>query len=128
LAAYLADLRDFESQLREHKRAVTRELLARFDRTAKWTHHFEGLKIAGQSPAPTEEWDGLELREALLSLVDSGQLTVEAVDAAVEQVISLKVRKQGVAQLRKVGGEVAETINRLCRTSEPERRVSVSRA
>lgn len=128
LGRYLADLREFESVLREHKKMVTRELLGRMDKQASWTQHFAGLKLTGQSPQPGEEWDGAELREALLKLVDEGKLSIEAVDAAVETVVSYNVKKAGVNKLRKVGGVVASTVDGLVRPVERERRVSVSRA
>jgi hypothetical protein len=128
LGRYLADIREFESILRESKRIVSRELLSRFDREASWTHRFDDLKIVGQSPAPSEEWDGAELRQALLEHVDAGRLSIEAVDAAVETIVSYKPRKAGITALRKLGGPIAETVNRLARTAERERRVSVTRA
>jgi hypothetical protein len=86
-----------------------------------------GLKITGQSPAPVEEWDGLELRTALLDLHARDHIELAAVYAAVEAVTTWKVRKAGITALRKLGGEVAETVDRLCQRSERERRVSVSR-
>jgi hypothetical protein len=127
LGRYLADLREFESVLREFKRLVSRELLSRMDREASWTLRADELKIVGQSPAPSEEWDGAELRQALLEHVDAGRLSVEAVDAAVETIISYKTRKAGITALRKLGGPIAETVNGLARTAERERRVTVSR-
>lgn len=128
LARFLTNVRELESVLREHKRMVTRELLTRMDRSASWTMRVEGgLKITGQSPAPAESWDGAELRTALLELVDAGVLAVEAVDAAVETVVSYRPRKAGITALRKLGGDAAAVVERLCVVSEPERRVSVSR-
>lgn len=128
LGRYLADLREFESVLREHKRIVSRELLARMDRAASWTFHAGALKLTGQSPAPVREWDGAELRDALLGLVDEGLITVEAVDAAVETVVSFRPRAAGISALRKLGGRVVEVVDSLCRESERERRISVSRS
>ena len=129
LAGFLLDVREMESMLREAKREVTREILNRCDRQASWTLHLEGgLKVTGQSPSPSEEWDGPALREALLDHVDAGRLSIEAVDAAVETVVSYRVRKSGVAALRKLGGPVADTVNQLCQQTEKERRVSVTRA
>jgi hypothetical protein len=128
LARFLADLRDLESRFREAKGIVTREITARLDRQAKWTLHLPGgLKIRGQSPAPVEEWDGLELRSALLELVDEGVVDIEAVDAAVETVVTYKPLKRGINSLRKLGGRVGAVVEAHRRESEPERRVSVSR-
>jgi hypothetical protein len=128
LGRWLADIRDFEYQLREAKRTVTTEILARLDKNAEWTAHLPGLKIRGDSPQPVEEWDGAQLREALLELVDEGVLAIEAVDAAVETIVSYKPRKAGINKLRKLGGRVAEVVDSLKRASEKDRRVTVSRA
>lgn len=134
LARYLADVRDLEWQLRDTKRHVSKELLRRMDLAASngakgaWTVHAPGgLKITGASPAPVETWNELELREELLRLVDEGLLGAAAVDAAVEPVVTYKVHKSGIRTLRALGGRVAETVNRLCREEEKERRVTVTR-
>ena len=128
LGGYLADVRETESMLREAKRLVTCELVSRFDQAAKWTVHAGGLKLSAPSPAPTEEFDAPALRDALLELVDQGLLSVEAVDAAVETVVSYKARKGGINALRKLGGKVAETTAAHCTETVKERYVSVGRA
>ena len=128
LGRYLADLREFEGRVREYKRAVTDELLARMDRSASWTVHAEGVKLSGASPQPSEEWDGPALREALLDLVDEGVLSIEAVDAAVETVVSYKPRKAGINALRKLGGRAAELVAEHRREVEKQRYITVSRA
>jgi hypothetical protein len=127
LAFYLLDIRELQSELREATKAISREILNRQDRMASWTMRLDGVKVTGQSPQPSEEWDGAELHEALMALVDRDLLSVEAVDAAVETVVTYKPRKAGITALRRLGGEVAATVNRLCRSEEKERRVSVSR-
>jgi hypothetical protein len=126
LGRYLLEVREFEQVLREHKNLVTRELLARLDKDASWTLYEDGLKIVGQSPAPVKEWDGAELRSALLGLVDEGVLSIEAVDAAVETIVTYKPRKAGIGKLRKLGGRVKATVDELARESEPRRSVTVS--
>jgi hypothetical protein len=128
LGRFLADVRELEELMRESKRFVSQELLARMDKQAKWTFHSSGLKLSGDSPAPVEEWNGAELRTALLELVDAGVIAIEAVDAAVETVVSYHPKKAGINQLRKLGGAVAETIDGLARQTERTRRVTVSRA
>ncbi len=128
LAEYLLDVREHESLLREAKNLVQGEVLRRMDFEKKWTLHVPGLKLTGQSPQPVEMWDGLELREALSPLVDAGELSVEAMDAAVETIVSYKVHKRGINALRAGGGEAAEIVERLCNTTEPARRVSIGRS
>lgn len=130
LAGWLVDVRDWEAQARDAKRVVTAEILSRLDRGASWTAHFPdaGIKISGDSPAPVEEWDGAELRTFLLDLVDEGVITVEAVDAAVQTVVTYKPRKAGINALRKLGGRAQEVVDALCRTVERDRRITVTRS
>lgn len=125
LARWLSDMREYRSQLTEIERAVKQEFLARMDRQAAWTIHAGGVKVSGTSPASVEDWDGAELRTALLALVDEGVVDISAVDAAVETVVEYCPRKRGIAQLRKLGGRVAAAVDGLARVSEPERRISV---
>lgn len=128
LGQFLADLREHESMWREAKKLVTRELVARMDKSASWTLHVNGLKLSTQSPAPSEEFNGPELREALLDLVDEGVVTIEAVDAAVETVVTYKPRKAGINALRKLGGRVVDAINAHRTETEKDRYISVGRA
>ena len=126
LAHWLDAVRALEWDIRTNKRIVSQEIHARMDKAATWTLHLPGLKVTGQSPAPEETWSGPELREALYDLVERGLISVEAADAAVETVVTYKPRKAGITALRKLGGEVAETVNRLCQQSERERRIHVT--
>jgi len=129
LGAYLADIREHEQLIREAKQLVTGELLARMDRDGLWTVHTEGgLTLKGGSPAPVVEYDELALRESLLELADQGVITVEAVDRAVEPVVSYKVRAVGVRALAKLGGRVADVIGSHARVVEKRRYVTVERS
>lgn len=102
LAGYLADVRDLESQLREEKAIVNRELLARLDKQAKWTVHASGLSLSAPSPEPAWEWDGAGLHAALTELADQDIISTDAVNAAVEIEHVYKVRKAGVSALWKI--------------------------
>lgn len=128
LGQLLLDIREHESLLRETKNIVQREILKRMTFNARYTEHVGGLKLTGSSPKPEEVWDGATLRAALMDFVDCGTLSIEAVDAAVEQQISWKCRKRGIDSLRSLGGEIAETIEGLKSVQEKDRRVQVSRA
>ncbi len=128
LGNYLLDVREHESLLREAKSIVQGELLRRFDQDRMWTRHVPGLELKGSSPEPVEEYDELALRSALLELVEEGVLTVEAVDRAVEPVVTYKARKAGISALRKGGGRVAEIVDEHARLTEKKRYVTVSRA
>jgi hypothetical protein len=62
LARLLADVKDYESRLREAKSLLSQEVLRRQDRDAKWTTPAGGYVLKGSSPAPQEEFDALALR------------------------------------------------------------------
>lgn len=127
LGAYLADIRDLESRIREEKAIVNRELLARLDKQRKWTLPLgNGLKISAPSDEPGEEWDGAQLHEALCDLADDEVITTDAINAAVEIVVEYKVRKAGLNALRK-NPRIAELIAPFCRQAERPRYVKVMR-
>lgn len=128
LAQFLADARDIDAAVKDAKRAVTDEVLRRADADAAWTIHLPGVKLSMPSPAPVEDWDELELREALLTLADEGVISVEAVDRAVEPVVTYKIRAAGVKALRKLGGRVAEAIDSRARETQRTRYVKVERS
>lgn len=128
LANVLDALTDYEFQLAEVRSTIGREMVYRMDRAAKWTLHAGPYKLTSSSPSPTEDWDGAALHSALSVLVDDGKLSIEALDAAVETVISYKPRKAGINALRKLGGEVRIAVDALKReTPKGERRVRVER-
>jgi hypothetical protein len=127
LARLLADVKDYQSRLNEAKSLLSQEVLRRQDQAAKWTTPAGGYVLKGSSPAPQEEFDALALREDLLGLVDEGALGIEAVDAAVETIVTYKARKAGVNALRKLGGVVAQIVDRHARPIEKARYVSIVR-
>lgn len=127
LGTYLADVREFESLLKEAKGVVGRELLERMRKQACWTIHAGGLKLSAPASDTEEQFDGAALREALLELVDRGELAIEAVDAAVEVVTDYKVKRAGVNALRK--RDDTRTIVDAYATEVPKQRyVKVERA
>lgn len=134
LGRYLAAAREHKACVQEAINAVSREILRRQDQAAAagesspWTTRIGGgLKLVGSSPAAIEEWDGADLKAQLLTLVDEGLLSPAAVDAAVETIVTFKVKKTGVNALRKLGGRVKELIDQLATEREPDRRITVSR-
>lgn len=128
LVQFLDDLAQFEKELDSTRRTVNRELVARLDRSAKWTRHVGPYTLSAASPSPTEDWDGAALHEALAPFVDRGELSVEALDAAVETVVSYKPKKAGINALRKLGGDVKTTVDGLKREKEKgDRRVRIER-
>lgn len=128
LGGYLADIREHESLLREGKNLVGGELVRRMDEGACWTLHTGGLKLSAPSPAPAIEYDELALRESLLQLADEGVISVEAVDRAVEPVVTYRARKSGINALQKLGGRVAAVIDAHANEVSKTRYVKVERA
>lgn len=127
LARFLADVRDYESRLKEAKAIVSREALRRMDAGASWTLRAGDYTLKGSSPAPSEEWDEIALLSDLHQLVDEGVITEDAAGAAVETVITYKVRKAGINALRKLPG-VAQIVDRHSQPVEKTRYVSVGRS
>lgn len=127
LARFLDDIKDYRSRLQEAQSLVSREVLRRQDQAASWTTRAGGFVLKGASPAPSEEFDALALRSELLGLVDEGALSIEAVDAAVETIITYKPQKSGINALRKLGGVVAQIVDRHAQPVEKPRYVSISR-
>lgn len=128
LAKLLDAVKDYQSRLQELRSLVSQEVLRRQDQAASWTTKAGEYVLKGSSPAPVEEFDSLALRSELLGLVDEGALSIEAVDAAVETIVTYKARKAGVNSLRKLGGVVAQVVDRHATPIEKTRYVSVSRA
>ena len=129
LARLLEDVKEYEWRLRNVKRAVSDEALRRMDRTASWTLHAgEGFTLKGASPAPVEQFDVVALRTDLAQLVADGLISDEAMNNAVEEIVDYKARKRGIDALRKLGGIVAETVNRHASNVEKQRYVSVERS
>jgi hypothetical protein len=127
LAAFLENVRDVESSFREQKRAVTVEILARMDREARWTGRVGDYEIHGDGPTPQVEYDAEALHQALGEFVDAGIITEHAREEAVERVQIFKARARGIKALQKLGGGIAEAINRHARDADRDRRVSVKR-
>jgi len=130
--ATLANLRDMirdaEDEQRQAKRQIDGEVLARMDRNASWTLKVPGFELSAPSPAEKSEFDAPALHADLMAFVDDGLLSVEAVDAAVEQVLTYKPRVRGIEALRKRGGAIAEVIAKHEQKIEPTRRVTIKRS
>jgi hypothetical protein len=138
-AVELADgtdaLADMHDQLKEARSIIDEarnllgdELVARMDRRGRWSLTHDGLTVSAPSPRPPIEYDAQALHTALIELAVSGTIDHGAVDDAVELEWTCKVKKRGVDALRKLGGAVAEAIDRCQVEAEAKpRRVSVKR-
>lgn len=128
LARALADMRDLETAWRDVKTTVTAELLSRLDRNGAWTQRLDaGFTIKAPSPEPVEEFDAAALHDALSQLVDEGVITVDAMDRAIETIVTYKPRVAGLKALRKLGGRVADTIAAHSHLAERRRYITVTR-
>lgn len=125
LAAWIDELREYESRSKEIRERIGAELVRRMDQSAKWTIHANGFKVTAPSPAPKVQWDAEALRPVLLELVFEGLISEEASDAALEVVLSYKAKPAGLNALLKLGGPVAERLSECRSEVEPVRRVSV---
>jgi hypothetical protein len=125
LAQSISDLRDLKRAIDTALRELQNEVLLRMDSRAKWTARLGDLEVKGQGPGAVE-YDALQLRRRLVALRDEGVIEPEAVDEAVERVVSWKVHARGVNALRKLGGDVLAAIDECSRPSEKPRTVSVS--
>ncbi len=138
-AVELADgtdaLADMHDQLKEARSIIDEarnllgdELVARMDRRGKWSLTHDGLTVSAPSPKPPIEYDGQALLCELSDLAEQGAIDTDAADDAVEMEYTYKVKRRGVDALRKLGGAVAEAIDRCQVEAEAKpRRVSVKR-
>lgn len=128
LARCLEEVKALESELREYKAEVGRELLVRMDANASWTVKVAGgLRLESESPGLLE-YDAEALHAELLALIEAEKITRKAANEALGLTVEKKVKKRGVKALEKLGGEVAEAIARTA-SKKPAgaRRVSVKR-
>jgi hypothetical protein len=127
IADFLVNVRELESQLREQKNLAQREILARMDREAAWTARVGDWVLTAPSPNPRIVYDAETLEAVLAELVESDLIAPNAASAAVERVVVLKVHKNAVNKLLKLGGAVKARIDALAVEEAPERKVSVKR-
>lgn len=126
LARWLTEARELDERMREEKRRVVQELLARMDRDAQYTVRAGDMEIKGDGPAPPTEYDAEPLRRELEEFVDAEVISQDALDRAVEIVHVYKPRANGLKALVRQGGQLAEIVERHGRPKENhERRVSV---
>ena len=117
-------MRELERQAKEIRDTLGEELVRRMDAKAKWTLNLDGYKVSAPSPAPKVEWDVTALRSTLAALRDQG-IDEDALDAAMDVVVTYKPRTAGLNALKKLGGLVAEQIEACAVEVEPVRRVTV---
>lgn len=127
LAAWLYEIRDVESRLKEVKGELTREFYHRLDKAAKWSRLVGEYEVKGESPEPVTAYDGNQLWDVLSTFVEDGLLSQEALETAVEQVISYKPKLAGVKAARKVDPQIAEAIDACSYEVEKRRYITIKR-
>jgi hypothetical protein len=101
IAVWIDRISELQSVAKERRAEANRELVGRMDRSARWTINAGGWKVSAPSPAPDTQWeDPAGLWRELVELDD---LSVDAVDAAVESEVVWRVRAAGINALRKLG-------------------------
>lgn len=128
LAVERDEIRAARDRLGTWAKAVDAELTARLDKEAKRSATVGDykLQVTGPTVKHTDEVGG---RAAMLKLVEEGVLSEAAVDAAFEEVPTIKARRRGINALHKhADPRVRETIAQYDRDVEnPTRRVTVNR-
>jgi len=126
IAQTLDDVDDLRGRLADYRSALGAEILRRMDARASWTTRAGGFKLSAPSPAPVVSYDGAALWEELGRLAEHGRFGLEALDAAVRQVVTFKPRAAGIKALAKLGPDVAQLIDRhTTYVDPPPRRVRV---
>lgn len=121
-------LKDLRSQIDEANRILDREVLGRMDHRCSWTLHEGNLTLTAPAEKTQDAWDGAGLHLTLEDLVAEGDIAPEAMHAAVEEIISYKVKAAGVKALLKTGGHIAACILEHRTEAPRDRRVTVKRA
>lgn len=129
LADYKLAVAEWQDAAKAAQQMADGEILRRMDKQAKWTIHTPFGILTGRSPADVRTIDDPQgLRDALLELEAQGLLSTEAVEAAISQPPPkpqpLKVAVSGIDALLKIGGQVAETVERFSRMVPPDRKVT----
>lgn len=97
LAQYVTNVQAIREDLAAAEKVVSDELVARMDRDAKWTLHVGDPKvqvweITAPSPtAGTEVYPPDMLETELRQLVERGTITVDAADAALKRIVTVKL-------------------------------------
>lgn len=124
LAHAIDHVRDLEAQLRNVKRQIADELIARMDRAAAWTLTADDWKISAPSPSRLE-YDAEKLATVLTRLVADGRLDPDAARRAI--VLEPKVKRAGLEAIRRLGGEVRDEVDACGSVSDAPRNVTLKR-
>ena len=127
IAATRDRILDLESQLREAKTVMDREVISRMDADRLWTIEAGPWKLSAPSPAPQAHYDAQAMRTDLMVLVDDGVLSQAAADRAVAEIVDWKASAAGIKALVKGGGQPADVVARHTTELERTRRVTVKR-
>jgi hypothetical protein len=91
-------------ELRDMKRWLAREMLARMDRSTTWTVRARGVEVTAPSPAVTYNWDVTKLVPILDQLVEEGVIDREAATRACEPRTEYHVLLRGIDAISRLPG------------------------
>jgi hypothetical protein len=117
LAQYMTNVQSIREDLAAAEAIVSDELVARMDRDAKWTLHVGDPKvqvweITAPSPtAGTEVYPPDVLETELRALVDRGTITVDAADAALKRIVTVKLAVPLSASLSETAQHVKQMMS-----------------
>lgn len=119
-------LTETTEQLKEAKRLLGRELIARMDQGGEWTQRARGVKVSAPSPsAGTVKWDVELLDELLDRCVEDKLISHDAKLKAVSTRIEHVAHADGITRLLKIPA-VAERMQAAKRVTEQgERPISI---
>ena len=100
LGQILAGIKHFRAQISSLKSRIDAELVGRMDHHAKYTINLPGLRLTAPSPGVVE-YDPKALLPVLERAVEESVISEGAASEALEQVITYKPRKAGIAALLK---------------------------
>lgn len=128
LAQFLEGIDEAKARVQDAKSVVSQEVMRRMDRmnVRNMRAGVYGVTV-NRPPEAATGYDGAGLLDDLLRLVDEDVLAIEAVNAAVQTEVSYKVDRHAVNRLKKLGGVVAEAVQRHVFEVNKPRYVTVKR-
>lgn len=128
LARWFATYKHARDLLGSAKRSIDLEFARRCDFHATQHLDIPGYgRVTVEGPRDVEVWDVVGLQGCLRKLVSEGEISQQAADAALEEVVTLKPKIAGINNLRKLGGYVQGSVDAFCDHQPPVRRARLSR-
>lgn len=127
LGRWFTTYKHAQDLLRSAKRDIDAEFIRRADFNATQHLDIQGYgRVTVDGPKDEEVWRVEDLRACLKRLVSEGSISETAAYAALEKVVSWKVKASGINNLRKLGGYVQGSIDACCDRVPPVRRARLT--